>query len=73
MIHGDWDFTLSAVLLAVSVVVVTATGEGRSRNDRVEVCFRSSGAMDFNLSKLPHQSPIIRILYILATVHEMQQ
>lgn len=28
MIHDDWDFTLSAVLHSVTVVVVTATGDG---------------------------------------------
>lgn len=30
MIHDDWDITLSAVLHTVTVVVVTATGDGHT-------------------------------------------
>lgn len=49
MIHDDWDFTLSAVLHSVTVVVVTATGDGQPLNVRVQARLRSTGVIDFDL------------------------
>lgn len=49
VIHDDWDFTLSAVLHSVTVVVVTATGDGQTLNVHVEASFRSTGVIVYNL------------------------
>lgn len=49
MIHDDRDFTLSAVLHSVTVVVVTATGEGQTLNVHAETYFRSTGVIHRDL------------------------
>lgn len=40
VIHDDWTFTLSAFLHRVTVVVVTATGDGHIVTVHVEAYFR---------------------------------
>lgn len=49
MIHDGWDFSLSAVLHSVTVVVVTATGDGQTLNNHVMARLRSTGVIDLNL------------------------
>lgn len=49
VIHDVWDFTLSAVLHRMTVVVATATGDGQTMNDYVMILFRSAVVIHMNL------------------------